>query len=1057
MTPAEAFRTGMNQSSAEDARTFPLTSAQQSYRVGRAADEPLGDVGCHLYLECDGPQVDAPRLEEAVRLLQKQHPMLRTAFPDNAEDATTLSCPTSALSVTDLSGKSEEERVRTLSELRGEMSTQKLAVQDGQCLDVRLSVLSDTRSRLHVDVDLLAADPPSIRLLLADLGDFYADGAARLSVQTQDFAAYRRSHLCDASPNETAWEKRLRGRELSPPQFSMAVDPLDVTGARFVRREVTMSASRWGLLKAKAALASIDPASVLLAAYTYTLGRWSEGPDFLVSLPGFDRPSDLNLGKMVGDFTQLHLLSVSAQSAPTLNHLACALDGEVRTARSAAFADGPAALRALARSRHELLPPAGAVYTDLLDGHWTTSRFEQYFGPISWMITQTPQVWLDCLVYPHADGVRLAWDAAEELFPMGMLDAMTETCEDILDAFVDKPWDLPPPATQPSGQRATRECVNATTRAESGQLLHERFFELAAAEPDLPALITERATTTRGDLADGALRTAGLLRSLGVRDEDPVAVSLDPGTDQVRAVLGVLAAGACYVPIGTDQPAQRRAAICRTAGVKYTITDLPSDPAADDYPGQQITPAQCLDSTALPEPLLVAPASLAYIIFTSGSTGRPKGVEISHRSAVNTLEDINERWGVGPQDRSLHVSALDFDLSVYELFGLLMAGGAAVVPAPGAARDPATWLQLIRDHRITVWDSVPVLLDMLLTASEGSTPPDSLRLVITGGDWIGTDLPERLHAMVPKCVFVGCGGATEGSIYSNYYQADQVDPRWTSIPYGYPLGNQRYRVVDPSGRDRPDWVSGELWIGGVGVARGYRNDPERTAKQFVTCGNERWYRTGDMGRYWSDGMLEFQGRTDQQVKINGYRIELGEIEAALESHEHVARAVAVVTGTGLSRRIVAYLLAGASPLDQAGVVEHAAARLPAYARPAHHLLLPEFPLNGNGKIDRKTLAGWGTPEAEKAPAEPPRGASEQALAEAWTTILETEVTSRHDRFFDLGGDSIRAMQLSTMLYERFGRRISLRALLKAGTVAAMAELLERPDTDRQWETPRTAP
>ncbi|PXX71802.1 amino acid adenylation domain-containing protein [Nocardia tenerifensis] len=510
----------------------------------------------------------------------------------------------------------------------------------------------------------------------------------------------------------------------------------------------------------------------------------------------------------------------------------------------------------------------------------------------------------------------------------------------------------------------------------------------------------------------------------------------------MRAVLGVLAAGACYVPIGVDQPPWRRASMHDVAGVRLTIGEEPEESSSFSH---RVTPAQCRAAAPLTRPRLVDSSSLAYIIFTSGTTGQPKGVQISHRSAVNTLEDINERWRVGPRDRCLNVSALDFDLSVYEIFGPLMAGGAVVVPGTDGARDAQTWLRLMHDSHVTVWDSVPVLLDALITAAEGGGDLGGLRLVITGGDWVGTDLPRRLHALAPDCVFVACGGGTEASIYSNYCQVDEVDPAWVSVPYGFPLGNQRYRVVDRGGRDCPDWVSGELWIGGVGVARGYRNDPQRTAERFVEYDGQRWYRTGDIGRYRPGGMLEFQGRNDFQVKLNGYRIELGEIEAAVESHEQVRRAVAAVTGSGLGRRLIAYVQADSSA-DVSAIAEHAATRLPEYARPARILVLPEFPLSANGKIDRKALSDLGAPPIERAPVEEPHTEVERALAEEWRRVLRTEVHSRHDRFVDLGGDSLSAMRLSTAVHKRFGRKVSLRALFRAGTVAAMAELLLTKDS-----------
>ncbi|QQC92406.1 non-ribosomal peptide synthetase [Streptomyces alfalfae] len=996
-----------------------------------------------MYFEFDGHAVDPPRLADAVARLWERHPVLRTAFPNPVGETAPSNDSAPRPVVQDLSTTEEPVRRARLLRTREQMSSQRLKVHRGEVLDVRLSLLPDAKTRLHIDVDLVAADPPSITILLSDLADFY-QGGPELAPLQHDFATYRRTHPdAPADADLTAWHQRLHGRNLAPPLLDLAADPMTTTGAGFNRRDLLVPTARWRRIERKARAERIAPEAVLLAAYAHTLGRFGSNKDFLLVFPAFDRPTPPpDIRRVVGDFTRLLLVGADVSGPVSLRQLAHMFHQERLTAKSPVFASGATAVRDVARGRGENPPLLGAVYTELLDGDLVPGNAERCFGRMAWALTQTPQVWLDCLVYHRADGVHMAWDAADQLFHPGMLDAMVELCENLLTAFADRPWSDRPTDRLPAEQRAARERVNATHRVESGKLLHQRFFDRAATDPEAPALITPDGILSRAEVADRSLRVAALLRSLGLREGEPVAVCPASLTDQIGAAIGVLAAGGCYVPIGPEQPRERRNAIYRTAGIRLAVTDDP--PPRSDGPSDmvtEVTPAQAQAVTPLACPVKTDPAALAYIIFTSGSTGSPKGVEVTHRSAVNTIEDINERWSVGPCDRGIAISAMDFDLSVYEVFGLLGAGGAVVLP--DATRDPQGWLDLIRRHRVTVWDSVPVLLDALITVAEEGTVPDSLRLVLTGGDWIGTDLPGRLHALVPDCLFVGCGGATEGSVYSNYFTVDRIDPRWPSVPYGYPLGNQRYRVVDDEGRDCPDWVTGELWIGGTGVARGYRNDPARTADRFVEHDGHRWYRTGDTGRYHPGGMLEFQGRTDHQVKINGYRIELGEVEAVVASHDQVAHAVAVVVGEGTGRRLIAYIVPAGEELDRVAVKACVESRLPEYARPAHYLALPDLPLTGNGKVDRRELAAWGAPVSAPAPAEPPREGVEQVLAEEWSALLPHPVHSRHERFFDLGGDSLRAMRLVTAINNRFHRRVSLRALLEAGTLAAMAALVSR--------------
>ncbi|MFP8964891.1 AMP-binding protein, partial [Streptomyces nanhaiensis] len=270
------------------------------------------------------------------------------------------------------------------------------------------------------------------------------------------------------------------------------------------------------------------------------------------------------------------------------------------------------------------------------------------------------------------------------------------------------------------------------------------------------------------------------------------------------------------------------------------------------------------------------------MIFTSGSTGEPKGVAVSHRAAMNTITDLNDRCHITADDRVLALSALDFDLSVYDTFGLLTAGGTLILPHHDHRTDPDHWHHLTHTHHPTIWNTVPALLDMLLTTTTDHRPlPHTLRLALVSGDWIPLDLHPRLTHHLPHCTLIALGGATEAGIWSNHHHITTVPPHWTSIPYGRPLRNQHYRVVNHHGHDAPDWVPGELWIGGHSLALGYHNDPHTTDRKFPRTHNTRWYRTGDLGRYWPDGTLEFLGRTDHQIKINGHRIELGEIETAL--------------------------------------------------------------------------------------------------------------------------------------------------------------------------------
>ncbi|WP_009916931.1 amino acid adenylation domain-containing protein, partial [Burkholderia humptydooensis] len=657
----------------------------------------------------------------------------------------------------------------------------------------------------------------------------------------------------------------------------------------------------WRAFKAQASACGVTPTMALATCFGAVLARWSGEPRLLLNLTLFDRqPLDPAVERMIADFTNILLIDLAAEGAP-FDSLARANQATFADAYEHRHWSGVELLREL---RKEQRHPHGApvVFTSNLGRPLYGRDTAAALGEPRWGISQTPQVWIDHLAFEHGASAWLQWDSVDALFPASLVDALFDAYVALVRHLVRdaSAWRKPLPDPMPDAQRAVRARVNDTARPVPDGCLHDGFFHAAGRAPDAVALIHRDARISYATLAEQARRCAGALAACGVEAGDTVAVSMSKGIGQIVAVLGVLHVGAVYVPVPLDQPEERRRKIYDDARVKRVLVcrDDPAAIAAPDDPARYLAWQDAVAADALRDPVAVDPRTPAYVIYTSGSTGTPKGVVISHRGALNTCAELNRRYRVGAGDRVLALSALHFDLSVYDIFGVLAAGGALVLVDEAQRRDPAVWCELLDRHRVTVWNSVPALFDMLVTYAEGLglRAPSNLRVAMLSGDWIGLDLPARYRAFRADGELVAMGGATEASIWSNAYDVGDVPPPWRSIPYGYPLANQRYRVVDEQGRDCPDWVPGELWIGGEGVALGYFNDAERTARQFVDDASGRWYRTGDHGCYWPDGTLEFLGRRDKQVKIGGYRIELGEIDAALNRIDGVKTGIALAVG-----------------------------------------------------------------------------------------------------------------------------------------------------------------
>lgn len=427
----------------------------------------------------------------------------------------------------------------------------------------------------------------------------------------------------------------------------------------------------------------------------------------------------------------------------------------------------------------------------------------------------------------------------------------------------------------------------------------------------------------------------------------------------------------------------------------------------------RVVPANALTGPRLDRAHSPAPNAHAYLLFTSGSTGEPKGVEVSHRAAANTIDAIATRFAIGAEDRFIGLSALSFDLSVLDIFGPLSLGGALVCVDEEIDRDAAAWASLIADTRVSVINCAPGLIGMLLdiaTAEQLS----SLRLVLTGGDRVKTQLGQRMRQLVPGLRFVGLGGTTETAIHSTVCEVtDDFSAKWANVPYGTPLANVRLRVVNERGEDCPDWVLGELWIGGAGVAAGYRGDSARTADQFVEVDGVRWYRTGDLARYLPDGTVDFLGRADHQVKIRGYRVELGEVESALTALPDIREAVAVITESArLAVAVTAY-----RPIDTDRIGDELRDLLPAYMIPEFIEVLGDIPLTGNGKLDRsaiRRLLASGDTDAGTCYV-PPADEVEAAVEYIAAQVLGLDKVGVDTDFFEIGGNSILATTLTAKI------------------------------------------
>jgi nonribosomal peptide synthetase protein BlmIV len=1038
---------------------FPLTDVQAAYWVGRDPSLALGNIATHSYFELEAPALDTGRLTAALLRLVQRHHALRTVLRADGTQQVLRTVPGYEIAVTDLRTSAAGEREARLGQVRHAMSHQILPADRWPLFDIRVCLLPGDAARISVSLDALIADAHSVQILLRELGQLYRDPLAPLAPLRISF----RDHvLAESAGRQTQGYRRAleywRGRlpTLPPgPQLPLATSVAQIRSPRFLRWSKTLPATEWRLIKDRAGRAGLTPNAVLLAAFCEVLTAWSAGTRYCVMLTLFNRPAGHgDLARVVGDFTSLTVLEVDhSRSAPFLAR-ARALQEQMWADLDHRAVSGVTVAREWARLHDrplDLVTPV--VFTSNLGlPADSAGPAAPGLGRPGFSVSQTPQLYLDHQVAETAEGLLLNWDAVAELFPDGLIDDAHQAYAGLLSRLATgtAAWQQPAGGLLPRAQQARRAQANATARDLPVLCLHEIVAAASASHPDAAAVITASQTLSHAEVLRRAGRVAHRLRDLGARPGDLVGVAMHAGWEQVVAVIGTVASGAGYVPLDPDLPASRMRHLAAGTGLRHVLTQSAlAGRLAGLEETQQLAvddDTQWRDYPAFLPAAAAGPHDLAYVIFTSGSSGTPKGVMIEHRAAVNTILDINRRFGVGPRDRALSVSALSFDLSVYDIFGLLAAGGAVVVPDQRRRRDPAHWLELCGRAGVSIWNSVPALLALLADCAERRPPGglESLRLAMLSGDWIPLDLPSRIGKLTTAAV-ISLGGATEASIWSVFFPVESVDPRWTAIPYGHPLANQQMHVLDQALAPRPDWVPGDLYIAGDGLARGYWRDPARTAAAFCAdpATGRRIYRTGDRARYHPDGTVEFLGRADLQVKISGFRVEIGEAEAALSGVPGVAACAVTAVGPRGEQRLVGfYVPEKAAGLDVDRIRAELRTVLPGYLIPGTFVALESLPLTRNGKIDRSALA-------RMAAAGPPRRAAAPAgdgslitdLAGMWAHVLEADQVGPDDNFFELGGTSLVGIRLLGRLEAAYGVKIPLIRLYEEPTVAALASVI----------------
>jgi amino acid adenylation domain-containing protein len=1020
-----------------------------------------GDDANRSFNECSSLSLrgalDAARLEAALRTLLARHEALRCAFAADGQRFTVLPVELFALARHDLAAFPEAERARSLAELVSVEVTTAFVLERAPLFRATLIRLAADAHQLLLTAHHAVCDSWSVGVLSRELAALYRAGASAEEAglaPAPSFAAYaaalRARAESDAGARDEAFWTSLLAGELK--QIDLPTDrprPARRTYASN-RLDLALDAGLVEPLRRLGAHAGCALPATVLGVFQAWLYRLTGQRDLVLGLQvarpagGAGESDPSKYAGLVGHAVHVLPLRTTVEPATTLAaHLAAfgLVMGDALRAREVTFSR---LLRKLDLpfdpSRAPLVPVCldvegglGALdFGELAATHATVPRAYESFELFVNAVDQGPGG-------PGPDergGLVLQWSYNTALFDEATIRRWMGELETLLrDALARPDAAIRDLAVLPAAELELLERGNRTRRPLAGVPVHEQVAAHALRRPEDVAVRFGARALTYGELDQRANQLARHLRGEGAREGDCIGVYLERSESLPMVLLAVLKCGAAYVPMDPLYPPDRLAMMAEDGAVKIVVTEaglLPTMP--------KVQKALCLDELgaalaaedAGPLGIAVAGSACAYVLFTSGSTGRPKGVEIPHGALENFLASMRREPGFGPHDRLLAITTVSFDIAGLELFLPLVTGGTIFLADRAQAVDPEALVALLAQYEITMMQATPATWRMLIDA--GWQGRAGLR-VLCGGEAMAPGLAAELIDRTSE--LWNMYGPTETTVYSTAKRQE----RGARVTIGHAIDNTNVYVLDADGQRVPVGATGELWIGGAGVALGYRGRPDLTSERFVDdpfAPGERMYRTGDLGRVLPDGEIDCLGRADSQVKLRGFRIELAEIEAAIEQLPGVRKSVVKLLELGQAAQLVAYWTADTG-VEVAALKAHLQKMLPPYMVPAHYVLMDAWPMTPAGKIDRKILPA---PRVEaREGGDPLRDDFDARVAEIWQELLGVTELGLEDDFFALGGQSLLAVRFVAAVKARLGVPFSLATLFAAPTLREVSDAI----------------
>jgi amino acid adenylation domain-containing protein len=1021
---------------------FPLTEAQRevwaSVQMGAEASNAYNV--CHAFRVRGAFSMDA--MKAALQQLVDRHQALRLACDPDGETQHELTSATIPVTTVDVSAMTTAERERVTAHYVDQETNVPFDLEKGPLC--RAVIMREDRQTHFIifTAHHIVCDGWSGGILVLDLGELYeaeSVGMRALLPPAHSFQTY-----VEAQNTPAEIQKALAAEQYWKAQFATPIEPLELP-LDFLRKPVKSYAAErqrrvipealYRDISRVAARNSCTVYAMLFAVMQVLIHRLTGQDDFVLGTVVAAQASDTNAASMVGHGT--NVLPVRASVNPEAT-----FEEHLKTARRGlldAFDHQSLSFGALVRSLNLPRDPSRTpLVTATFNSDNVIAPFR--FHSVESELLSSPKKFatfdLEFNILKTATAVFAECIHSTAMLQPATVQRWLENYETLLTSICSNPAQKIADLALMTPEQQ-RELFSPSQKIwDIDECVHVRFERQVQRTPDATAVTSDDVSLTYAELNGRANAVAQRLVSLGAGPDVLVALCMERSVSMLVGLLGILKAGAAYLPVDLRYPADRVAFILEDAGVPLLVTQHNLEATLPLHKARVLFQDDVSESRNENIGIRATLDNLAYVIYTSGSTGKPKGVEITHRSVTNVVHSFQELLHCGPDDVLVATTTLSFDIHVLELFTPIQAGSRLVIATDEQAQDPALLIPLLESSGATIYQATPVRYRMLLDAGWKGMP--NLQL-LCGGEKLSRELADEL---LERCATLwNVYGPTETTVWSS---AAQIEADGQPITIGQPIANTTLYVLDAHMKPTAVGAPGELFIGGDGVARGYLNRPELTHERFVLnpFGEGRIYRTGDRARYRADGRVELLGRTDDQVKVRGFRIELGEIEHALQAIPDVLRAAVVVRNDGDDQNIIAYLvpLPGV-PLPAAELRGALLQTLPDYMVPAAFVMMEALPTTPNGKLDRKALRAP-VMARKMRDSVPPETPTQITLARIWESVLKIEHAGIHESFFDLGGHSVLAARMMAQIRSSFGVQLPQHHIFRTPTISGLATLIE---------------